>query len=671
MKTQNKQTPRRKDAPRAKTHSAAKRFTMAPPAAGEKPIRAGTAGAARAILAAATITLAAGAAPAADGSVKIHGVALSGEQLRPRGYDGPVVIDLDGLRAGKSIPLQADHEDRLESMLGQATVLAGEGGTLAIEGLIVPGTPKSDRAIALLKSGGSMAVSVGVRPESIEKLRPGQSAMVNGRKVKAGARGLTIVREGELHEVSLLPTGADRGAHVRIAATGALDDDDAGEGGQGEGDGLDAGAGDVAVRAAADERRRINAIRRRAAHAPDIEAQAIEGGWSAERTELEVLRRGGPRVFVPRRGIGNVQPADVLAGAIFRMVGRAADGEKMLGAAAMNASETINASGGLLGICEAALRLEGREVPHGRDQMIRASLSTSSLPVGLGNVIEKSMAADLAMNPPTYSRIAKKVPVRTFHEHKSVRMVLQGGLQEVPKDGELKHGTISETTHGVQAATYGKIIGLDRKAIINDDLGLFDSIPRLCGFEWQRKLGDLAWGVVKAAAGSFFSTGNKNLSEGTDTVLSGPGLTAAVRMLREQVDEDGRPLGLSPAVIAVPPALEATARTLLNSTEMAIFNDDGEARPTANPHKGIAELVIEPRLAAVHGGDDAAWYLFAAAYYGAVQLALLNGRETPTVEMQAASFDTLGMQWRVFGDAGAAMGEPRAAVLSTGAEAEE
>ena len=49
-----------------------------------------------------------------------------------------------------------------------------------------------------------------------------------------------------------------------------------------------------------------------------------------------------------------------------------------------------------------------------------------------------------------------------------------------------------------------------------------------------------------------FTTDDKNLLEGTDTGLSTDGLTEAEAAFMDQVDTDGKPLGIMPAILLVP-----------------------------------------------------------------------------------------------------------------------
>jgi phage major head subunit gpT-like protein len=61
-------------------------------------------------------------------------------------------------------------------------------------------------------------------------------------------------------------------------------------------------------------------------------------------------------------------------------------------------------------------------------------------------------------------------------------------------------------------------------------------------------------------------------------------------------DDEGRPLNITPNLLFVPPALEATARVLCENTEL----DDG----TVNPYKGTAQVLVDARLS-----SSTAWFL--------------------------------------------------------------
>ena len=67
------------------------------------------------------------------------------------------------------------------------------------------------------------------------------------------------------------------------------------------------------------------------------------------------------------------------------------------------------------------------------------------------------------------------------------------------------------------------------------------------------------------------------------------------------------------------------------------------------------------------GYSDKAWYLLAdASDLPVIEVAFLNGQESPTIETAEADFNVLGIQMRGFHDFGVSLQEPRGGVKSKG-----
>ncbi len=112
----------------------------------------------------------------------------------------------------------------------------------------------------------------------------------------------------------------------------------------------------------------------------------------------------------------------------------------------------------------------------------------------------------------------------------------------VAPGGALKHGNLGNESYSNRADTYGLMMAVDRRDIINDDLGAITTVPRKLGRGSGLKINDVFWTVFLANSG-FFTVGNKNFLSGTDTVLSIDGLTKAEVAYYDLVDSDGKPIG--------------------------------------------------------------------------------------------------------------------------------
>lgn len=135
--------------------------------------------------------------------------------------------------------------------------------------------------------------------------------------------------------------------------------------------------------------------------------------------------------------------------------------------------------------------------------------------------------------------------------------------------------------------------------------------------------------------------------------------------MRNQRDDQGYDLNISPVALCVPAELESTARVLLNSNEIL-----GTSGPNGNPTKGIVEhLIVEPRISNTTRFSYATaiqWFLFGAPKDRAITVGFLRGQQTPTIETSDTDFNTLGMQIRVYFDYGCALADPRGAYKAVG-----
>ncbi len=67
------------------------------------------------------------------------------------------------------------------------------------------------------------------------------------------------------------------------------------------------------------------------------------------------------------------------------------------------------------------------------------------------------------------------------------------------------------------------------------------------------------------------------------------------------------------------------------------------------------------------GNSDKAWYLLADANdLPTIEVAFLNGQESPTIETAEADFNVLGVQMRGYHDFGCALQDPKGGVKAKG-----
>lgn len=260
--------------------------------------------------------------------------------------------------------------------------------------------------------------------------------------------------------------------------------------------------------------------------------------------------------------------------------------------------------------------------------------------------------------------------LRDFKTHTTYSLTGDLMYEKVGAGGEIPHGTLGDESYTLRADTYGKMLAITRKDLINDDLGALTRVPTRLGRGAALKINDVFWTEFLADVATFYTTGRGNYFEGAATNLQSSSLKTAVEKFRRQTDPDGKPLGVSPRFLVVPPELEITADELMTST---FVNTGGAATtekvPNRNVWSGKFDVVMSTYLSnsSYTGYSTTAWYLLADPRdLPVIEIGFLNGRDMPVIDSADADFDTLGIQMRGYHDFGVAKQEYRAGVRSKG-----
>jgi len=630
-------------------------------------------------------------------------IAYTGEAMRIDGWRFPVVVDLDGL----SIPSQRRPVRFGHSMyagVGHTERIAVETGRLIAEGIVSRDTAAAREVVASGKRGFPWQASIGAQVAQAEFVRNGKSTTVNGKTFEGP---LYVARRTVLGEISFVDLGADANTTATIAAqlsqesslmddtndtqVTQTDDTTAPEPTretQADGNGTEANPSarspetqatpvtELRAQAVA-ETKRIGALRRICAGKfPDIEEKAIAEGWTEEKCELEKLRASRPKApaihAVDNSMGGQVFEAACMLTAKLAKVEDLFD-EKTLEAA----SKRFRGGIGLQELLLEAAWANGYTGRNFRDsrsvlrfafgQNLQAAFSTIDIGGILSNVANKFLLEGFFSVERTWRNITSVRNVSDFKTVTSYRLVGKDQYEKVAPGGELKHGTLGELAYTNKADTYGLLLSIDRRDIINDDLGAITTVPRKLGRGSGLKINDVFWSTFMNNA-AFFAAGNNNYLTGADTALSIDGLTKAEVTFLNQVDPDGKPVGIMPQVILVPTALSAMGTMLFKSLEIRDTTASTKY-PVANPHAGKFRVEVSRYLSNTQytGFSDKAWYLLAdPTDLPVIEVAFLNGQESPTIETAEADFHVLGVQMRGYHDFGVALQEPRGGIKSKG-----
>jgi hypothetical protein len=605
-------------------------------------------------------------------------VAYTGAPMRVVGWRHPVVIDLAGLSIeSQARPIRFGHDPL--SGVGHTDAIRVEQGQLIASGVVSRDTPAAREVVVSSKNGFPWQASVGASVEEFEFIRENQVVHVNGRDYSGP---LNVVRKASLGEISFVDLGADGGTSAQVAAQSQpqVGDNHVNETSNTidaeptEAPALAVNAaslvGDIRAQAAS-ETKRITAIRKLCAgRCDDIEAEAIEHGWSTERTELAVLRASRPQGPAIHAASDNATPR-ILEAALCMRTGLRVDDQ--YDGQTLELAERYSKRG-FRWCAERICAMHGRSIDAdpGTTEWIRAAFSTSELSGIVGNVANKALQAAFQAAASIADRISATRSHTNFHAHTVYSLVLSGELQPVAPDGELKHLSLGEESRTRQVSTRGALLSVTRTDLVNDELGALTENAAALGRKAVHSREKALFTLLNATAAgaSFFTTARKNYFEGASTNLSSDSLTTAVRLFRDQTGPDGDPILVEPRLLLIPTNLEQTAKELMNS--QFILGPTSAKTPAVNVWQGSFTPLTSPWLsnANLTGASTTAWYLFAdPSDVPVLEVAYLNGQQTPTVEFFGLDTDpkVLGVTWRVFWDFGVALAEYRAGVKSKGA----
>lgn len=573
------------------------------------------------------------------------------------GWGLPVGIELAGVtwREDNAIPILCLHDSHdIDAICGQAKKIKCEGSSIMVEADFMPVSETAKKVHELAKAGFKFQASVGVSPSDVLYVDADTAYNLNGAEVKGKCY---IVRAGVLNEVSIVPIGADGTTATKISAANQTGKDPimATEPKKPE-----AAEPTATVEAAQNaERERVASVIEACKGHEDIMAKAVKEGWTAEKAELECLRADKAKT---------VQAARPDAPSIIDLRAAAPkDAKTVTAAACMGAAMSdrvvaeqfkgvdLDAAHDLgvnrLSDIFAAFGITYRPGDNASmTKAIKAAFSTVDIPNVLSNVAHKFVLAGFGAVGEDWRKVSRAVPVTDFKAVKGVRLVMGGVLKPLSKGGELQHVSLSDESRDLAAATKGSIVGITREDLINDDLGILSMIPERFGQMAGRTINKDVFGAISRTANDYGAS--------TSGALSVANLATAYQLALGITDTNGDYLGAMPNVILASPSNYLTALNIYQSEQITGTSSE---KGKNNVMRGLLSPITSQFL-----GSGTAYWLFNSSF-PLVDVAFLNGRTTPVVETAEADFNQLGIQMRCYFDYGAAAGELKAAVYSTGA----
>jgi phage head maturation protease len=561
---------------------------------------------------------------------------MAGEFIERLSLD-PKSVDLSRL-TGASV-LDAHRQTAVRDVLGSVRKanVDGQRGTAVIQ---FSARPEVEPVWQDVLAGILRHVSVGYSVEEWAETTDG------------GARVLTA-RRWTPHEISLVPTPADPGAHIRMETEMTETNNLVPDGEK--------------VHTRAERNAEIRSIARVAGLDQTwVDSQIDQGvdADSARRAAFEALAsRSMPDIRTEQvrveMGESHDDPAlrcRQMGEALYARINPRHD---LSGPARRYAHATpVDMARDLL-----SLRGEPHMGLSPASLITRALHTTSDFPIILGDTVGRVLRDSYQAAPAGIRLLGRQTTARDF---RSVNKIMLGEaplLEKLNEHGEIRAGTMAEAREAYRVETWARKIGITRQVLVNDDLGAFADLARRMGQAAAETEARILIDLLESNAGNgpklsdsktLFHADHGNKA-GSGAVISDGTLSAARLALRTQKGIEDRTIRVTPSYLLVPPALETEAERWLAAVSPARAAD-------VNPFSGNLTLVVEPRLSSA-----ARWYVTAApGEIDGLEYAYLSGSEGPQVESRSG-WEVDGVEIRVILDFGAGFIDHRGWFMNPGA----
>lgn len=272
---------------------------------------------------------------------------------------------------------------------------------------------------------------------------------------------------------------------------------------------------------------------------------------------------------------------------------------------------------------------------------VNEAITTSDLfKSATGEVLDRELLRQYEDIETQWTKIAARTTLKDFKPKKLVDLQRnRHGLARVPEHTNYPIASTDVTEQAIQVAKFGEQYGYTLEARVNDDIGELEVVPN--GWATQARyteddnvLAQLANVLTGAPNTAFFNVGNSNIGTG---ILNEANLQAAITLVSNRRDADGRLLRSGPLQLVVGRALEFTASRVINATELRV-TVGGTTTIEANPFKGRITLNVMENL------PGAAWFVIPlpTAPRPAFYSGFLRGFETPDTRYKADQGRAMG-----------------------------
>jgi ATP-dependent protease ClpP protease subunit len=329
-------------------------------------------------------------------------------------------------------------------------------------------------------------------------------------------------------------------------------------------------------------------------------------------------------------------------------------------------------SGGLHGMMRDLLVRSGHRNVHrlGAHEMwdiFASQHTTSDFARVLANSTNKSLREMYMGFPNTWSSWCAEVDVADYKTITAASIGQFPEIRPVSEGGAYDWGTIAEEGETYSVSERGRLLGLSKQAIINDDLRAFQGVINAAALSGYTALRRVVFGILTANgnlsdAVALFAAGRGNI--GSAGNMSATTIAELIQLLMQQnsparVGELAAPLPPPTSLaLLVSPAELRTAYELVGN--MIVPTTTGNALPTE--YRSMISVVPEPLL---NTGSQPYYMARTEPGMRAVEIAYIRGQRMPVVN-SAEEIGNSGVTFRVVFDFGAAAVQARTIAANLG-----
>lgn len=580
------------------------------------------------------------------------------------------VLLMSGVKYPDKVPLLNTHSRYdVADVLGSFRSMRVEGGSLVGVAHFAADQTSAD-SFGKVKDGHLTDVSVGYRVNAYVMVERGQTTVIEGKTFTGPMR---VVTDWTVKEVSLAPIGADENAKSRSleSVNKSVEENTMDEKTRAflVSLGMRADASDAEAEKFMQEFKQRTAQPPAAdpAHAApataEPEGKRTDDAVAAERTRVlditAMCRSFDIDHETESKFIKDGTSLDSARAAVLKKLeeGRAAQNQPVftVGEAEADKKRAAIRDGILLraGVkvdkpAAGATDMRGdtlldmcRTLVGGRDSrydIATRAMSTSDLPIILGNVANIVMLAEMEKAASTYRLWVGNLPNFSNLKEKRFARALLGGSVDIMKEGEeYKFAKFFENAETATPVKFGKGFEVTVESILNDDLDVITTVPAGLALLADGGINKACYDALLSGKMSdtktVFHADHKNIA--TAAAPSIASILATKKVMRKQTDIDGEtPLALIPQYLLSPVELSDQFEFIQNT----LTYKDAAGNDVKNTSMAGLELVVEGLLDA---DSTKSWYL-AGKKGTTVNLAFVDGFETPVVKMEDKfSNDTL------------------------------